>query len=244
MYQKLLHAIASYTTTKYKRIFIVCALLTLVLGSLAATLEINLSFLAIMPEDEELNRFKQVTAKFGASSDLLIAVESDNPEQSKKFAHELEKSFNQARDAGTLSVIRSFRYNVDTEFYCKYGLLLAQNRQLEDVANFFENNKYALHAIYQDLSLPALLEKTYALLQLNSLQVPDPQNLQKNLRQFRTWIDVMHMYATQGSDVQSTQVKEKISPLFSPETRVFLAICFLLFYHLFLAESLVWGLSV
>lgn len=222
MYQKLLHTIAGYTTTKYKRIFIICALLTLVLGSLAATLEINLSFLAIMPEDEELNRFKQVTAKFGASSDLLIAVESDNPQQSKKFAHALETSFNKARDAGTLTVIRSFRYKVDTDFYREYGLLLTQNRQLEDAANFLEKNKYPLHAMYDDLSLPTLLEKTYALLQFNSLQVPDAQNMQKNLRQFHTWIDVMHMYATQGSDVQLSQVKKKISRLFSPENRVFL----------------------
>ncbi|BBM85954.1 efflux RND transporter permease subunit [Candidatus Uabimicrobium amorphum] len=227
MYQKLLHTIAGYTTTQYKKIFLICGILTIVLGSLAATLEINLSFLAIMPEDEELNRFKKVTAKFGASSDLLIAVESDNPQQSKKFARALEKAFDQARDAGTLSVVRSFRYKIDTDFYRKYGLLLTQNQQLEDLANFFEKNNYPLRATYRDLSLPGLLEKTYALLQFNSLQLdslqaPKEQDIQKNLRQFRTWLDVMHMYVTQGSDVQSSQVKEKISSLFSAENRVFL----------------------
>ncbi|WP_372365285.1 RND family transporter [Candidatus Uabimicrobium sp. HlEnr_7] len=218
MYQKILQKIAYSTTEHYKRIFVVCGLLTIVFGTLAANLEINLSFLAIMPEDEELNRFKQVTSKFGASSDLLVAVESTKPQQAKKFAIALEKAFDDARDAGIISVVRSFRYKMDLDFYREYGLLLTPNKQLEKWTTFLEKNRYPLQAIYQNLSLAPFLERCYALLQLNAIQ-----NLEfsdKNLQQFCTLLEILQSYVHNGDEINTAHIKDQISSLLSPENQM------------------------
>ena len=218
MYTKFLQMISVWCTDHSKKVFLVTFLITLLFGALAATLNLNLSFLAIMPDgDSEVELFKNMTDKFGGSSDLLLVIEGKNPQQSKEFAEELSKKLYQFQSdlqkkhpERAKNGIRSIEYRIDTRFFDEYGMLFADDKMLSEVQQVLDSNRDWISWVYQDMHLVPHLEKAHSCLLRPHAPLKKGQILQI-LKMINASMEIIDEYVRKGATVDKAEVHRKVA---------------------------------
>lgn len=225
MYQNILCFIARLCTDHYRWVVLVSVLLTIILGALAMSLTFNLSFLAILPDDDEIAFFKETTGKFGGSSDLLLVVQPENRQQGIEFAEafaarmdtlQAQLARQESSENSVPINIRAVDYKIDHEFVEDYGLLFVDDDQLHEALSVLRRNQVLLTELYRDLHLVPYLQNLLPLLRTLAVQgmsdrrISTNDRLENRLHILRSSLDLLELYLRQGRNVNQQEAHQKI----------------------------------
>lgn len=134
-------------------------------------LELKLNFTDMLSdEDPAVIQYKHAVEQFGALSFLFVVVESDDLEQSKRYADALAKKLVEDPDF----VPRVF-HKVELRDFLDDALLFMEPRELEMIADLVERSRDQLAGMAKDPGLPGMIEGVDSMLKsyVSKGEVPD-----------------------------------------------------------------------
>ena len=140
MRDKFFKWVAKVSYEKYWLVLIVCILFTIVMGAFSEKIRIETTWMSILPEDEpSVTTFMDIIDKFGAATQIVIALEGPNKERLIQAANEtaprianVEMRVNTpSGEYQNLPVVNRVDFTYDTSFVANHGLMLQKANNLE-----------------------------------------------------------------------------------------------------------------
>lgn len=100
---------------------------TVILGLAASTLKIETTWLDLVPQKHPATReFYRVTEEFGAATNILLAIEGNNPQKLKAIAREVAETL-----SDQTQFFEHVYYRMDRDFFLSHSLMLEKERHLK-----------------------------------------------------------------------------------------------------------------
>lgn len=102
-------------------------LITLIMGYLASTLSIEMTWIDLVPKDNpSVEEFHGITENFGAASNIILAIENEDSERLKEVAREVAEEL-----AAMTRYFTLVDYRRDRDFFLSHALMLEKAKDLK-----------------------------------------------------------------------------------------------------------------
>ncbi len=180
MRDKILRATANYIVSKPWLSLLWILIVTIILGGMAAQLELTMSFTNLMPQDDPMViEFNTIMEEYDGASSLYVVAEGDE-EALIDFAESIVPEI-KILDQWVKEVV----YKTSSDFFAAHGLMLMKSSDLENTRTLFEDP----NLIGFLTNLNDSFEKEYIQSDEKISSREQEQNAVRFLDGIQTWVD-------------------------------------------------------
>lgn len=188
MLTRLLERLADVIVQRPRAVLAWGLLPSVILGYLAATVPLDLSFAAIAPgDDPRIVRFFAAIDNFGSASQLVLAVEGGSAEERQAFLADVVPGLE------ALELVGDVVTRVDDTFFRQHALLAVEAPRLEGLATLLRDHPEAVRPLWTEPGALGLLHTWEGLLRYGEGADPTADEA-TTTRLMSAWAHLMALY--------------------------------------------------
>ena len=212
MRERLLKRISDLIYLRHRLILLLAVIVTGLAGYFYSRLELHLTFLDMLSEDEPaVKQYRYATHNFGSLSFLFVVLEAPEVEKAKAYADALAPRLLQRPE-----FVKRVHYKVDLDLFLDHGLLFLPEPALKELARMVEENPEVLKELHDRPGILSVVHGLDRVLErlLSRGQLPDtPEefNLAEFLAPQKELVAYFKDYGLKGpSQARSSALRESL----------------------------------
>ena len=211
--EKILKALSNLIYLHHRKILLAGILLSLLMGYFYHKLELHLNLIDLLNKnDPAVKMYEYASRNFGTLSFLFLVLESDDLEKAKQYAHQLEPRILKHK-----KFVKRVYYRYDFEIFLNHLFYYLEEKELNQLVKFLEENQNELKKLWSEpglINLLSLLDHSLGQI-LSRGEIPEEQFQKINLFQPLEEIFNFFQEALEGKEPDFSELKKNLAQSFT-----------------------------